>query len=85
MNWENSKTSEKYWLVLNLREKMILKIDYNALSNLNIYYNTLSNLTIYYKIWIAQWIIFCLNYSRLLWVYPIKNRKILRSTLSLVK
>ena len=82
MNSKNSKTSDPHRLLLNLSDKINLKRSdrYVALSNLSIYY-TWKNIKKSYKnsqfkissniewrIWIIWWVIFCIRYSRLLWV-----------------
>ena len=83
-NFQNSKTSDSYRLLLNLTNKINLKGSdkYVALSNFSIYY-TWKNIKKSYRnnkienissiedwwIWITWWIIFYIRYSRLLWIY----------------
>ena len=82
MSFENSKTSEHHRLLLNLADKRNLKRRhiYVAWSNLSIVnmekykkviqkqiYNISSNME--WKIWSTWWIIFCIRYSKLFWIY----------------
>ena len=83
-NFQNSKTSDSYRLLLNLTNKINLKGSdkYVALSNFSIYYtwknikksyrnNKIENISSNkdWRIWITWWIIFHIRYSRLLWIY----------------
>ena len=83
-NFQNSKTSDSYRLLLNLTNKINLKGSdkYVALSNFSIYYtwknikksyrnNKIENISSNkdWRIWITRWIIFYIRYSRLLWIY----------------
>ena len=84
MNSKNNKTSDPHRLLLNLIDKIELrrKDKYvTCISKLSIYYtwknikshtkikklNISSNME--WRIWITWWIIFCVRYSRLFWVY----------------
>ena len=83
-NFQNSKTSDSYRLLLNLTNKINLKGSdkYVALSNFSIYYtwknikksyrnNKIENISSNkdWRIWITRWIIFYIRYSKLLWIY----------------
>ena len=80
MNSENSKTSDAHRLLLNLWDKIELKKSdkYVALSILayTIHGKTWKSCTktinlkyVEWKTWITRWIIFCIRYSRLVWLY----------------
>ena len=88
MNFKNSKTSDPHNLLLTLTDKVNLERSdrYVALSNPIIYY-TWKNIEKSYKNnkfkissnmeWRARitwWLIFCVRYSRLFWVYHQKNK-----------
>ena len=78
-------TSDTHRLLLNLTDKTDLeKSDkYVALSNRNINYTWKNVKTSYknqnissdmkWRIWINRWIIFCIRYSRLSWIYLKKH------------
>ena len=83
MNPNNSRRSDFHRLLLNLADKINLKTSskYVASSNLNIFYawknikkswkiiNLRCQLWHETKVWIIWWIIFCIRYSRIFWVY----------------
>ena len=68
-------------LLLNIPKKVNLKRSdkHVALSNLSIYYKwrnfekSYKNLKKKWRTWITWWIIFCIKYSRLFWIYLKKN------------
>ena len=81
MNSENSKTSDPHRLLLNLTDKIGLKRSdkYVALLNLSIYYiwknikksykNNKFSSDMKWRVWITWWFIFCIECSRLFWIY----------------
>ena len=83
MNSENRKTSDPYRLWLNLSDKINLKRSdkYVALSNLSIYYAWKNikkswknnKFKMEWRVWITWWVIICIRYWRLLWMYLEKN------------
>ena len=90
MNSKNSKTSHPHRLLLNLTDKTNLKKSdkYVPLSNLSIYYTwkkikksyksnnfKISAQNMEWRVWITWWIIFCVRYSRLLWMYLKRHRE----------
>ena len=89
MNSENSRTPKPHILILKLTNKLDLRIGKKviALSNLSIYYAWKNIKSSYnnnkFKIsaptwngfWIARWVISCVRYSRLFWVYFKKARR----------
>ena len=84
MNPKNSKTADSHKLLLNFANlkgnKTNSKSDkYVALSNLSRYFvwknakKSYKNNKLKWRIWITCWIIFCIKYSRLFWVYLKKH------------
>ena len=97
MNSKNSKTTDPHELLLNFAnlksDKTNLKSHkYVALSNLSRYYawknvkKSYKNNKLNWRIWITCWIIFCIKYSRLFWVYLKKHvEKTLNSSIRIYK